>query len=72
MAGTLEAAWRRALRLWAPSEHLSSAMITFRHFFSPFFSHILGAQQWFTCLCGDVRHVRGLTGYVTQEEREAL
>lgn len=73
----LEAACRRALRLWAPSEHL----IEFNHdknpellfFFPAFFSHPLRAQQgvympaWWC-----ERWEEGATGYPPQEENGML
>lgn len=51
--GRSEAAWRHALTLRAPSEHL----IEFSHdkipvLFPTFFSHPLGAQRGFICLLG--------------------
>lgn len=66
VTGTVEAAWRHAPRLRAPSEHLiefsrDKISCNFSNIFLP-----LGAQQGFNlCLLGDVRDERGATGYRT-------
>lgn len=67
VTGTLEAAWMCALRLWAPQEHLSSAMIKIPAIFINISSAGVYMSVWW-CETWDM----GWTGYMTQEERGAL